>query len=310
MIAVRDIAYVRYQAPDLDLMERFLADFGLLRFAREQETLYMRGYASPTYAHITEKGESSRGSGLGLLARSRADLDKLAAEFGTRVRANEEPCGGMVVTVTDPSGFRIDVLHGWEPMEPLIFRPPNAFNSATQRDRLGRTVRVGPGTSHAMRLGHVVLKVPDFDASFDFYTRVFGFKLSDGYHAEDPARKVLAFLHCGLGQEFVDHHTVALVAMGAPESGFDHSAFEVLDWDDLMVGNDCLRQSGYSHSWGVGRHVEGSQIFDYWRDPFGNKIEHWTDGDLVNDDYVSAYKPLREDGLAQWAPPLNPEFFS
>lgn len=24
----------------------------------------------------------------------------------------------------------------------------------------------------------------------------------------------------------------------------------------------------------------GSQIFDYWKDPFGNELEHWTDGDL------------------------------
>ena len=24
----------------------------------------------------------------------------------------------------------------------------------------------------------------------------------------------------------------------------------------------------------------GSQVFDYWRDPFGNELEHWTDGDL------------------------------
>ena len=30
----------------------------------------------------------------------------------------------------------------------------------------------------------------------------------------------------------------------------------------------------------MGRHIMGSQIFDYWKDPFGNELEHWTDGDL------------------------------
>ena len=26
----------------------------------------------------------------------------------------------------------------------------------------------------------------------------------------------------------------------------------------------------------------GSQIFDYWRDPWGHTVEHWTDGDLLD----------------------------
>jgi hypothetical protein len=30
-----------------------------------------------------------------------------------------------------------------------------------------------------------------------------------------------------------------------------------------------------------GRHYLGSQIFDYWKDPFGAEIEHWTDGDQL-----------------------------
>jgi hypothetical protein len=86
-------------------------------------------------------------------------------------------------------------------------------------------------------------------------------------------------------------------------------AFEVLDLDDLMTGNAHLRSAGWKHSWGVGRHVQGSQLFDYWRDPFGNKIEHWTDGDLVNDQHARTHGPLSPAGLSQWAPPVTPEFF-
>ena len=26
----------------------------------------------------------------------------------------------------------------------------------------------------------------------------------------------------------------------------------------------------------------GAQIFDYWRDPWGHVLEHFTDGDLLN----------------------------
>ena len=43
MIKVQDIAYVRFAAPDLDAMQRFAADFGLVLTSRENEVLYHRG---------------------------------------------------------------------------------------------------------------------------------------------------------------------------------------------------------------------------------------------------------------------------
>ena len=39
MIAIEDIAFVRYAAPDLELMERFLLDFGMHRAARTEAAL-------------------------------------------------------------------------------------------------------------------------------------------------------------------------------------------------------------------------------------------------------------------------------
>jgi hypothetical protein len=39
MIKVQDIAYVRFAAPDLAVMQRFAADFGLALTARESDTL-------------------------------------------------------------------------------------------------------------------------------------------------------------------------------------------------------------------------------------------------------------------------------
>ena len=57
---------------------------------------------------------------------------------------------------------------------------------------------------------------------------------------------------------------------------------EVEDFDALMAGHDHLAKGEYDHHAGVGRHVLGSQIFDYWRDPWGHVVEHFTDGDLLN----------------------------
>jgi catechol 2,3-dioxygenase-like lactoylglutathione lyase family enzyme len=190
-------------------------------------------------------------------------------------------------------------------------RPSLKANPADQRQRFGDKLRVRAAPSQVMRLGHLVLLVPDFKPMYRFYHDVLGLEISDSYHMENPQETTFAFLHCGLGKRFTDHHTLAI---GTPPGGidtprFDHAAFEVVDLDDLMTGNAHLQAAGHKHSWGVGRHFEGSQLFDYWRDPFGNKIEHWTDGDLVNDDYQRGHGPLSPAGLAQWAPPLTPEFF-
>jgi hypothetical protein len=43
-----------------------------------------------------------------------------------------------------------------------------------------------------------------------------------------------------------------------------HSSFEVNDFDTQCLGHDFLLGRGWTNCWGVGRHVLGSQIFDYW----------------------------------------------
>src|SRR5512146_1440783 len=86
MIAVSDIAYVRYRAPHLERMERFLLDFGLSAAARTPSALYMRAAGAEPYVHITELGEPSQGIGVGLLAQSEADLERVAAQLGLGVQ--------------------------------------------------------------------------------------------------------------------------------------------------------------------------------------------------------------------------------
>ena len=309
MIAVKDIAYVRYQATDLDTMEAFLLDFGLHRAARTDAALYMRACGEAHHVHITEHGDSNRTLGFGLLAQSADDLEKLGQHLGLPVEDSPEPGGGRRVRLTDPAGFIVDVIHGQAALPHLAHREPMQMNPASPRTRLGKVIRLKPQPSSVMRLGHVALLVPDFRLCFEFYRDVLGFKVSDSYYAGAPENMIAAFAHCGLGADYTDHHTVALIASPDGVARFDHSAFEVLDLDDVMQGGEYLKSKGRTHAWGVGRHIQGSQLFDYWRDPFGNKIEHWTDGDLVNEDSAIGHAPISNDELSQWGPALLPEFF-
>jgi catechol 2,3-dioxygenase-like lactoylglutathione lyase family enzyme len=309
MIAVRDIAYVRYQVPDLDAQADFLQDFGLRAHVRTATTLQMATYNGGYPAYIAQVGPA-KALGVGYQVTTLEELQRIAARFNSEVRANDELGSGWIVRLRDPDGLQVDLLHGAALIEAEPVRAALQLNTADARKRLGSTHRITVQPSHVMRLGHVVLKTVNYSEMFAFYHDVLGLRISDSYYADSEENTVAAFMHCGLGSEYTDHHTVALLNLGAKEAGFDHCAFEVLDWDDLFCGNQFLTQQNRRHSWGIGRHVQGSQIFDYWLDPVGNKVEHWTDGDLVNDSNAVSHEPLTPDALAQWAPPLSPDFLA
>ena len=108
------------------------------------------------------------------------------------------------------------------------------------------------------------------------------------------------------GNEPTDHHTL-FIATGL-ESKVDHVAFEVVDLDAVEMGQQVLLANRYRHAWGVGRHLLGSQIFDYWRDPWGQKHEHYADGDLFDSAQEPGYHLLDRKGLYQWGPDLPDDF--
>ena len=51
---------------------------------------------------------------------------------------------------------------------------------------------------------------------------------------------------------------------------------------------------------GIGRHILGSQIFDYWQDPWGDKHEHYCDGDLFTADEPTGVHAVSREAMAQW----------
>ncbi|MFF6502453.1 hypothetical protein ACET33_29905 [Pseudomonas aeruginosa] len=53
MINVRDIAYVRYQVPDLEKQRAFLLDFGMRLHSQTEEALYMASYGGGYPVHIS-----------------------------------------------------------------------------------------------------------------------------------------------------------------------------------------------------------------------------------------------------------------
>jgi hypothetical protein len=83
----------------------------------------------------------------------------------------------------------------------------------------------------------------------------------------------------------------------------------VMDLDDLQCGSAHLARLNYRHMWGIGRHKQGSQIFDYWIDPFGMMYEHWTDSDMLNARSVATLAPI-EEAAGPWGPPMPQAFIT
>jgi catechol 2,3-dioxygenase-like lactoylglutathione lyase family enzyme len=281
MIKVHDIAYVRFSAPDLAQMEQFLTDFGLVVHARDEQHLYARGTDPSPYLHVTELGPEPGFRGVAFEAASAEDLAAAARLDGASpIEKLGAPGGGQCVRFTDPDGFAVEVVHGRALLEALPVRGAAPLNRGSARQRYGQLQRPPQGPACLKRLGHAVLRVKDFRTSEQWYKSRFGFVTSDEVYLGERDNVITAFMRCDRGDEYTDHHTLLCVGIGEP--GFDHAAFEVEDIDAVMAGHDQLAKGGYQHHAGIGRHILGSQVFDYWKDPWGQVLEHFADGDLLN----------------------------
>ncbi|HEY2773793.1 MAG TPA: VOC family protein [Candidatus Binatia bacterium] len=306
VVKIRDIAYVRLRVPDLDRMEAYLLDFGMETSARTDAALYMRGTGASHHLHISEKADEAGLAAIGFLAADAADLDRLAAMPGaSAVHGTGEPGGGRRVAISDPWGNRIELVHGIAGVEPRSQAEAGGLNLGRRVERKGAVKRTGHRPAQVMRLGHAGINVADPDEAFAWYHRHFGILKSDSIAMGDFA--LAHFCRCDRGSQFTDHHTFLLARSMDGTSGFNHVSYEVTGLDEIWVGHRYLAERGYRHNWGIGRHTLGSQIFDYWRDPWGQIHEHYTDGDLLDAACEPGVHSIEEGG-SQWGPEMPPDF--
>jgi catechol 2,3-dioxygenase-like lactoylglutathione lyase family enzyme len=305
-IKVLELAYIRVQAPDLDAAERFFNLFGLPTRLRTENRLYVRGAGPEHYLVVTERGEQ-RLLALAFEVASEDELHKATAlEGASGIEAIDEPGGGRRVRLADADGNRIELVHGIAKGERL---PMSArrLNTATERDRRRNlTVRPEHGPAHVIRLGHAVMRTTSVSRLAGWYTTNFGFLESDDVVLPDGSDLLMSFLRLDHGDVPVDHHVFQVLA-GKPNT-LHHVSFEVEDIDDLQVGHAAMAEGGYKHMWGVGRHLQGSQIFDYWLDPFGVMFEHWTDTDVFDASVPKTVLQVEDLHNSPWGPVMPQDF--
>lgn len=300
------LAYAIFDRPDLAKAETYLADFGLRVVSNDGQTMLLRGTGPAPFCYVVQKAAKPRFVGFGLEVETEAELAALARLPGaSAVEASPWPGGGRRVRLTDPSGFRVDTVLGRAPAAPLPHRPALPLNNVDRPARINLTQRPPVAPPDVIRLGHIALEVADYQATAAWYTQHFGFIPSDIQALPDGSPAV-AFMRLDRGDRPTDHHTLALAQVFAP--ALNHISFELVDPDAVGIGNRLLRDRGWKHAWGMGRHLLGSQIFDYWEDPWGDKHEHYCDGDLFTADQPTGVHPASRAGMAQWGQLMPPSF--
>jgi hypothetical protein len=308
IVKVHDIAWLEFCKPDLLRAEAFASAFGFTVTHRSSQELHLRGTQGGSPCVVIRSGTRTRFVGAAFQAVDESDVLRLGKATGRRVDRLHESIGGIGVTLHDPSGQPVRVVAGTRALPALTGQHIHPHNDGGSRTRVNATCRTPRQPALVERIGHVVLSRTRYLENLNWYLEHLGLIVSDFLFYENQRERgpVMSFIRCDRGDTPTDHHTVAMTL--GPSDRYVHSAYQVCDLDAIAAGSKFLTERGYRHSWGIGRHIQGSQIFDYWRDPDGFLVEHFSDGDLFDSSLEPGWAPMTASGLAQWGPPATRDF--
>ena len=327
VIKATAVQYCTLQCPDLDIQEQFLIHFGMHTVEKTDDTLIMRGDGPQPFIEVCKKGEK-KFLGATYVAQSMEDLEKISkTEAFSDIEKLETPGGGYISRGKDLDGIGVEVCFGIKDRDEYKPLVPLASNEGGQVNRINQRKRYVKGDLPTIvRFAHYGINSNDIPAALEWYNEHLGIIATDKLFQGDPkdpeTPMMGIFARLDKGSEPADHHTIfwlpAMLSEGRP--GLNHVSFEMLQIDDVLRGHEILQRKkeefDYELEWGVGRHYQGAQVFDYWRSPFKQTHEHQTDGDYFDNTFPPNEVNVTEDGLesdgdgpSQWGPDINFETF-
>ena len=307
LIKVRDIAWLEFEKPDLVRAKAFARAFGFTTVLHTGDELHLRGTDAGSTCVIVRRGTQSRFVAQRSPHRTRPTSIGSPSATGKTTRPMPEAIGGVAVELTDPGGMPVRVVAGMHESAELPAQQPHTFNFGHGLRRTNATQRPPREPAKVQRLGHVVLQSTKYIQTLDWYLDHLGLIVSDFmyYPGQRDRGPTMSFIRCDRGSTPADHHTGVGVGPVEPLCALRLSDS---DLDAIAAGGEYLHELGYHRSWGIGRHIQGSQIFDYWRDPDGFLVEHFADGDMFDNTLEPGWAPFTASGLAQWGPPATKDF--
>ena len=306
-------SFVIYNHVNLAEAVAFLQAFGMSEAGRNQDgsEIFFKGYGPDPFCYIARQSNAADFGGAAYLVESREELEKASKIAGASLITKlEAPGDGEIVTLSDPAGHLVHLVYGQEakPIEPMKLEKL-VVNFEDEKPRKGRFQRFKPGPAPCHKWGHYGVTYPDgyYQAMFDWYTSNLALAVSDIIYLD--GKPTTAFFHIDRAEEYTDHHAFFFKRTKAGlKPHVAHAAFEVHDFDVQQLGHNHLESKGYNLCWGVGRHVLGSQVFDYWFDPSQFIVEHYADGDLVNNKTPVGHEQAGPGALSVWGPPVPAVF--
>ena len=302
--------HVQIGVPDSAASVAFLQDFGLLPADQAGDTQYLRSSGTNSYSVVLEPSDEARLIAVAFEVENAADLERAVEQHGgTAPQPMTGPGGGTFVDLTDPEGKTIRLVHGVAKRAPDELSRPNVeFNYGNDKTRKGAPQhRLPTGPAQLLRMGHVGLFVRDMTACDKWYQDVLGLLESDRFYGGKPDNYIAGFYRLNRGDEWVDHHTIALFGYG--RNDLHHVSFEVQDFEAQFVSHRWLHQRQYESIWGVGRHPKGCHVFDLWREPAGYRFETFSDTDLYTADHKAGLFPIEETEMDLWRDRSHEPYF-
>jgi catechol 2,3-dioxygenase-like lactoylglutathione lyase family enzyme len=296
---IHSINHFALEVPDLAIQHSFLEKFGV-RVTEASDSLEVR---AQDHDHVWVRIGKGFGTGKKLayvsLGCYREDFDGLIEQVLDAGGKEAQPhtLGSHDgFWFTDPHGLLLQIRVAGKTMPDSKSRmkdmnAPEGVQATTSRSAMRRV--------HPTRLSHMLLFTPDVNRSIEFFERGLGVKTAD------RSGDLVAFTYARFG---CDHHLLALVASDGV--GLHHSSWDLPAVDELGLGAEFMRDQGYKRQWGLGRHVLGSNFFNYICDDFGAWWEYnchidyvpagmtWDGGDFPAEDSFYLWGPEVPEGFA------------
>ena len=292
-MTIKRIESVTYGVADMATGIRYFDDLGLEKLEEGihgatfrtpvNQRIHLRHMDDASLPKAPESGPTMREIIWGV--DSQASLDALGAEL-SRDRPVTTAADGSLHT-RDETGFAIGFAVT-TPEEPRIEAP--AANGFGVTRRLNRRFEKIP-KPYPLRLAHAVylIRPEGGDKACDFYLNRVGFKLTDaaGYLGKFMRVPGIA-----------DHHSLLLMWIKKIPVKFDHIAFEMRGFDDVMSSGPYMAQQGWKATWGPGRQPLGCHMFWHFDNPCGGEVELFTDMDRFDD----SWEPMIWEGRSNLPP--------
>jgi len=180
-------------------------DFGLVTEEKSANHLYMRTHGADITTYAAYKADEDRYLGMAFEVEDTASLEEAIEKFGAiEEDASNIPNAARAVSMTDPDGNQLLLVHGTEQRNPDAFRDDLVINTPFKKERLGRNQTWSDnGPAKLWKLGHAVLFVKSFKDSSEWYTERLGIIASDVYHAPNmPQVQFAGFFRLDKGDEY------------------------------------------------------------------------------------------------------------